>query len=51
MAFFLDSLSIRYDRGHCFINKGDRNSYEAVLTLEGRVLADGTFGNETSRFF
>jgi len=49
--FFRTSLSAGYRRGHRFINKGYRKSYEAVLTSEERALADRTFGNEIARYF
>ena len=49
--FFRNSLATGYGQGHRFINKGYRKSYEAVLTLEERALADKTFGNEIARYY
>src|SRR5262249_29384189 len=41
--FFRSSLAAGYGQGHRFINKGYRKSYENVLTLNERALADKTF--------
>ena len=49
--FFRSSLSVGYEQGHRFINKGYRNSYETLLTAEERAIADKTFGVEIDRFF
>lgn len=49
--FFRDSLALGYGKGHRFINKGYRNSYEKLLTAEERALADKMFGVEMTRFF
>jgi hypothetical protein len=48
--FFRDSLALGYGKGHRFVNKGHRNSYEK-LTTEERALADKIFGAEVGRFF
>jgi hypothetical protein len=44
--FFRNSLSAGYERGHRFINKGYRNSYETMLSVDERALADRVFGKE-----
>jgi Sulfotransferase domain len=49
--FFRNGLSAGYGMGHRFINKGYRNSYEAILTGEERAIADKTFGAELARYF
>jgi Sulfotransferase domain len=49
--FFRSSLATGYGQGHRFINKGYRKSYENVLTLAERALADKTFGNEIARHY
>jgi len=49
--FFRNNLAAGYGRGHRFINKGYRKSYEAVLTPDERALADKTFGNEIARHY
>jgi hypothetical protein len=49
--FFRNSLAAGYGKGHRFINKGYRKSYETLLRPEERVIADRTFGNEIARFF
>jgi len=49
--FFRSSLSAGYGRGRRFINKGYRNSYEAVLSSDERALADRVFGNEIAAYF
>jgi hypothetical protein len=50
-VFFRNSLAAGYGRGHRFINKGYRDSYEAVLTPDERAMADRTFGAEIARYF
>jgi hypothetical protein len=50
-VFFRDSLAPGYSRGHRFINKGYRGSYERLLTEEERALCDRTFGPELARYF
>jgi hypothetical protein len=50
-VFFRSGLAAGYDQGHRFINKGYRKSYERVLTLNERALADKTFGNEIARHY
>jgi hypothetical protein len=49
--FFRNSLAAGYGQGHRFINKGYRNSYENVLTVDERALADLTFGSEIARHY
>jgi hypothetical protein len=49
--FFRDSLAAGYGQGHRFINKGYRKSYENVLTVDQRALADRTFGSEITRHY
>jgi len=49
--FFRNSLSAGYGQGRRFINKGYRNSYEAVLSSDERALADQVFGNEIASYF
>jgi Sulfotransferase domain len=49
--FFRNSLSAGYDIGRRFINKGYRNSYENILSVEERAIADKTFGTELVRYF
>jgi Sulfotransferase domain len=49
--FFRNSLTAGYSKGHRFINKGYRNSYETVLSAEERAIADKTFGDEIARYF
>jgi predicted Zn-dependent protease len=49
--FFHNSLSAGYGRGHRFINKGYRNSYEAMLSSDERVLADRVFGKQIASYF
>ena len=49
--FFHGSLSTGYGQGHRFINKGYRNSYEAVLSPEERALADRVFRSEMASYF
>lgn len=44
--FFRNNLAAGYGQGHRFINKGYRKSYENVLTVDERALADSAFGNE-----
>jgi Sulfotransferase domain len=50
-VFFRNSIAAGYGRGHRFINKGHRKSYEAVLTRDERALADKTFGSEIARHY
>jgi hypothetical protein len=49
--FFRNSLAAGYSRGHRFINKGYRKSYETVLTSQERAVADKVFGAELARFY
>ena len=49
--FFRGSLAAGYGKGNRFINKGYRNSYENILTVEERAIADKTFGAELARYF
>jgi hypothetical protein len=49
--FFRNSLLAGYGRGHRFVNKGYRNSYEAVLSPDERTLADRVFGKEIASYF
>jgi hypothetical protein len=49
--FFRNSLSAGYGRGHRFVNKGYRNSYEAMLSSDERALADRVFGKEIASYF
>lgn len=49
--FFRSGLSTGYGQGHRFVNKGYRNSYEAVLSPAERALADRVFGGEMASYF
>jgi hypothetical protein len=49
--FFRGGLAAGYERGHRFINKGYRNSYEVILSPDERRFADEMFRNEITRYF
>ena len=50
-VFFNKKLSTGYGKGHRFINKGYKNSYDKMLTTEERAKADAMFGSEIARYF
>jgi hypothetical protein len=50
-VFFNKKLSTGYGKGHRFINKGHKNSYDKMLTAEERAKADAMFGSEIARYF
>jgi hypothetical protein len=49
--FFRNGLAAGYGKGQRFVNKGYRNSYDKLLTVEERALADRVFGTELAQYF